>query len=731
LLRSVVWLKKRPWLVSAITGLGLLLFACGVYGLWAEIRERGWLIQLLQARVARLSSPPERDVALAHLQRAARMRPDDRLLQEAAELFAAETGARLVYPRNSGERIEHHLSAATEGAQHRVPIIWDRDGTRLYGRGMEIDTESGRASPLLVEGAGPAIADPTGSYLAAIGADGKIVVVERSSGRRRSIDRRVDGFESLRFAPDGRMLAVLGHSEKPAENRLELWDLNADGPPVQLAAAITGRCLMSFSGDGQRIAWWAPARRSIVVAHTRDGSTLAEPALPHDTKHLLQLVLDSHGARAAWSEFGLKLDTIPQVTIQEVATGAIIGRLPATGTTVMVEELAFSPDDRFLFGNERNGRGNHALPPPTWKWNRILMWDLKSGELVLWLSGKGFARGLSAQGELAVIRPAPDAGDSQIEVFRPVALAARLAEAGLGSCAHITNLAYWQHRDGTFLWFGWPTLLAFLAFVVVCSSSLERFRYAQAMPAGLAYLTAVLGVVAVGWQMIRMLSVFDLADWTERELGLAIICSIAPVTMGSVGVWYSVRNLWSALRGDNVPVIRPIVSVDEFDRLNHLANQWLMVAWAGGLIFVFTTAIDGSVPRFGLLGVLISVGVAGYLFVAFLLVPIKLLADKIASQWSVPGIHRPEAVRAQSRMALALWTCGAVLAGIYAFLGVWHRVAHRAWERFPEWSWGMNFDLLLDRETLGSAAFAAAVVFSMVALAEVLRRSSVRIGRAR
>ena len=132
--------------------------------------------------------------------------------------------------------------------------------------------------------------------------------------------------------------------------------MNEDGPPIQLAGAITGHCLMSFSGDSQRIAWWCPARPSIVVARTQDGSTVAELALPPNTMHLLEMVLNSSGTQVAWSEWGWKLDTITQVTIQEVATGAIIGRLPGTGTTVMVEELAFSPDDRFLFGNERNGR---------------------------------------------------------------------------------------------------------------------------------------------------------------------------------------------------------------------------------------------------------------------------------------------------------------------------------------------------------------------------------------
>jgi hypothetical protein len=339
----------------------------------------------------------------------------------------------------------------------------------------------------------------------------------------------------------------------------------------------------------------------------------------------------------------------------------------------------------------------------------------------LCLSGKGFARGLGAHGELALIRPAPNADDSQIEVFRPADHAARVAEAGLGSCAHTANLRQQRHTEEAFLWIGWPTVLAFIAFVVVMSSSTYRWRYGQAMPAGLARVTAVLGVVAITRQMIRMLGVFDLADWSEREVALAFICSVVPVTTGTCAVWYSVRTLSSALRGDNVPVIRPLVSVEQFDRLSHQANRWLMVAWAGGLIFVFMAAIDGSVPRFGLLGVLILVGVVGFVLVSMLLVPFVLIAKRTAERWAVPGIHRSQAWLAQPTVALGLWTCGALIAGIYVLIGTWHRVAHRAWERFPVWTWGMNLDLLLKRESLGSAAFAAAVVFSVVAVTEVRR----------
>ena len=138
-------------------------------------------------------------------------------------------------------------------------------------------------------------------------------------------------------------------------------------------------------------------------------------------------------------------------------------------------------------------------------------------------------------------------------------------------------------------------------------------------------------------------------------------------------------------------------------------------------MFAFTAGIDGSVPRFGLLGLLIFVGVAGFLLVSLVLVPLSMLVRLTANRWSVPGIHRLQAWLAQPRVALGLWRCGAVIAGIYALIGVWHRVADRAWERFPVWNWGMDFDLLLKRETLGSAAFAAAVAFSVVALTEVRR----------
>ena len=142
-------------------------------------------------------------------------------------------------------------------------------------------------------------------------------------------------------------------------------------------------------------------------------------------------------------------------------------------------------------------------------------------------------------------------------------------------------------------------------------------------------------------------------------------------------------------------------------------------------MFVFTAEIDGSIPRFGLVGILTFVGVAGFLLSTMLFwtsEAIRQFAKLTAKRWSMPGIHRLQAWLAQPRVALGLWTCGAVIAGNYALIGVWHRVASRAWVRFPVWNWGEDFEWLVEkRATLVSAAFAVAVVFSAVALIEVRR----------
>ena len=139
--RSIAWLKKRPWVVSGITSLMLLLFACGAYGLWAEIRERGLKIQLLQARVARLSSPPRRDVASPHYGGGA-IRPDvgycKRLLTYLPPIRGPGSSSPRSWRKDSAVPFRRDQTRTTPGSDdlgpRRQAVVLEGHGTRFGER---------------------------------------------------------------------------------------------------------------------------------------------------------------------------------------------------------------------------------------------------------------------------------------------------------------------------------------------------------------------------------------------------------------------------------------------------------------------------------------------------------------------------------------------------------------------------------------------------------------------
>ena len=157
--------------------------------------------------------------------------------------------------------------------------------------------------------------------------------------------------------------------------------------------------------------------------------------------------------------------------------------------------------------------------------------------------------------------------------------------------------------------------------------------------------------------------------------------------MGTHAVWYGVRNLHSALRDDNAPVIRPKASMADMDRASIWARV-LLAFWAGWLLLVFTAGLDGTLSQFGLGGVLLFGGVAGILLVPMLLMPLQLAVGRLIQRWPVLGFARLRAWC--DRQALALWAILALIAGLYTAVGVWDRVAARAWERLPPWHWGLD-----------------------------------------
>jgi hypothetical protein len=295
---------------------------------------------------------------------------------------------------------------------------------------------------------------------------------------------------------------------------------------------------------------------------------------------------------------------------------------------------------------------------------------------------------LGANGELAVLRQeTPDADDLQFELVRPLDLAARIAAAGLRPSAGDAGVFRVLRLPLQNLMFGWPTLLGFIAYLIVYLSSLERLRRGQAMPPNLARVTAAIGVIAVAWAIARTLGVFDLPDWNAGEMGFAIWCSLIPVTLGTAAIWHSVRNLSSAQHGVNAPVLWPTARKEDIKGIGLWALRRLVAAWAAWLTFMVTAGLDGSVSRFGLLGILLFEGLPSGLFMVILgimaLVSLRLQAEKRTKRWPVPGTDRLRGWLAQPRVALAVWTCGALIAAISTLIGIWHRITHRAWERFP------------------------------------------------
>ncbi|MFO0811505.1 MAG: protein kinase [Gemmataceae bacterium] len=745
--RTGVWLRKRPWAVSGIVSLALLVAACLSYGLWAEIRERGWTILLLKARVARQGPAAERGRALELLQRAASIRPDHRLFEEALSVFGAEElGPRTLFPRDGSG--DDPLKPA-DRARLLEPFTWDRAGRRLFLPGAEFDAATGRCTPLTVTGAGPAIADPTGAALAAVDAQGKVVLVDRATGRRQRIDRRVLDLKALRFSPDGRRLAVVTTSKGPTtDQQLELWDVAGEGPPVVVAGPVPGRVTMRsndgtqvwlaewvvrFSADGERLAWWHPGRQAVAVSRAGSGRVVAEIPVPPDTDPPQALALCPDGSQIAWREGPREGsgDVLPQLVIRDVATGGVVRRLPTIGRSTRLAPLAYTPDGRFIVGREwghlfalspETQRGTYSVPPTSQSIDRVLVWDPVTGELIAWFVGASFAEGQGPGGELAIVRGHGewDVSPLAVETLRPkdlTDLAARVTESGLGPSMRLPESLSFFRLDP--LNVGWPALLAFLAFMTVNASSLERYRHGRAMPPALAKVAALVGGVAVVWALMRLLAVFDVPDWSAQEVLFASVGTFITTAMGANAVWYGVRNLHSARSGDNTPVIKPMAPMAQIDRAGAWGARVLVACQPAWLLFVFIAALDGNALRLGLAGIVLSGAIGSFLLITMLGVPLALFAYQLAARWPALGAPRLCAWLAHPRVATVVWTLTALTAAGYLTLGVERRIADRAWENLSAPSWGLDFALTVGPTTLRSLALTVAVVVLVVSLARL------------
>ena len=242
-----------------------------------------------------------------------------------------------------------------------------------------------------------------GRSLAAGGADGRVLVWDVSSGKRRLVlPAPVDAFgdresvDNVAFSPDGRMLAsgygASGETSAPGD-RVLLWDVASGKRAVTIPVSAWG---VQFSPDGKtlalggndKIVLWDVARQkrrtaltghsgqNTNVAFSPDGRTLASVALDKpltlwdiETGKPRVLSLRSGGFLPTLS-FGpggrtLAVGARDTVTLWDVATGAKrvtlgprkIGFAPV---------VAFSPDGRTLSVGDLDGH--------------VSLWDVASGK---------------------------------------------------------------------------------------------------------------------------------------------------------------------------------------------------------------------------------------------------------------------------------------------------------------------------------------------------------------
>jgi hypothetical protein len=509
--RLAQWLRRRPWMVAA-AALGVILLALGpVYGLWAAIRERDWELTYLKAQVARLSMPlrkppaeavppdhphsPEAEQAFALLRRAAALRPDPRLANEAVELLLAEGKVGRSIPKPAG---------GVKGPKRPILDWWpdkaiilthfwfSRDGHSLQIDYVMVDLETGTKEPALAQHPGSSgVSDGTGSLIAVQWGLGVLHVWDRRAGKQiQTIDHGPNSIER-HFASDGGRYLVLEVS-----GQLELYPWKADQPSATIALEDARRPTVAFSANDEFLALGDSKARSIPIYRTDTGERTATIPLPEKEIFEGTIALSPDGSRLAWytSQNGSPIRCTVSVT--DVRTGQVV-RWPLFATASL-RRLAFSPDGRFLVG--------HDVFRP------IRIWDAATGRIIAELPGERWADGFGPGNEIVTARARRNVEGTGVQFvrWRLDDLEAALDQVGLASCPNAPLPR--SLRDSRLINADtWGSILSpMLAVVAVIFHGVKRARRKQGLPVpwGVAALVAGVGVIAVGRCLYEILGIF-------------------------------------------------------------------------------------------------------------------------------------------------------------------------------------------------------------------------------
>jgi serine/threonine protein kinase/WD40 repeat protein len=340
------WARRNPavaTLAGVVFGLLVLIAAGSLVALSRVQRERDEATALLfeaelnQARATRTTRQPgQRHDSLAAAVRAARIRTDDRLRDEATAALALidlQFGPPL--PDLQGDASLAVLAplddvlALTDGP-NRVRLVRLTDHQELWRVAVtEVDKLD---------------FSPSGRHLAIFGG-GRVVGVVRVADGEPVVDRRVPA-DAVAFSPDERRLAVA------RSNRVTTFDLadrKRQVPPWEALGTIHS---LAYSSDGRRLAVGYKEARAATVHDAATGDPVGK-----------SLATERPGQVVAWHPDGRRLgvgDEDGRAEVWDTESGQRLAALPSHAQTVTV--VSFHPGGEMVATASWDGvlRVSHA-----------------------------------------------------------------------------------------------------------------------------------------------------------------------------------------------------------------------------------------------------------------------------------------------------------------------------------------------------------------------------------
>jgi WD40 repeat protein/tRNA A-37 threonylcarbamoyl transferase component Bud32 len=335
-----------------------------------DARDQLFLALWNQARAGRFSRQPgQRLDSLAALAEAARLRPDERLRDEAIAAMALPDVRRVPGPRSAPPG----TAAVAYGGQYRLYAYPDPQGV-LSVRSIPDDREVRRIASGPIPGE-YLFFSPDERFLLGLG-EGYTLRVWRVADGQPALRDELRGCRAHAFSPDGRQLAV-GREE---------WALCFDlatGQEVKRWRLPATAHALAFHPDGSKLAVGYFRARVVSVYDAVSGALLTDLPVGAMSEHVVAWHPDGERLAVAGSN--------PRIQIWNVAAKRLLATLE--GHVQQVTTLTFHPDGELLASHAWDGQ--------------LLLWHPATGRQLMRLtsasapqfSGDGRWLGVAREGD--------------------------------------------------------------------------------------------------------------------------------------------------------------------------------------------------------------------------------------------------------------------------------------------------------------------------------------------